>query len=92
MGKISFRFSLFYRAIGFVGTSYLGYRTYLYYKDGSREDAISRAYAISQSMLHKQYDSVRIKDVELIKKRLTLKPYEIQNNFSVLIRIWFESF
>ena len=85
MGKISHGgIKLFFTAIGLVGSSYVGYHIYTYYND----DARRRANAISHcmlDMLHTKYDSVRVKDVELIRKRLTLKPYEIHNNFSVLI-------
>ena len=45
---------------------------------------LRRVYQISQSLVNKKYDSVRVKDVELIRERLTLKPDEIKNMFSVL--------
>jgi hypothetical protein len=79
------RIKLLIKTIGAVGGLYVSYHAYAYYKDATRDDAKSRAYAISHSMLHKQYDSVRVKDVELIKDRLTLKPIEIHNKFTVLI-------
>ena len=86
MGKISpGGIKLFFTAIGLAGCAYVGYPAYVYYKDANRDDANSRANAISHCMLHKQYDSVRVKDVEMIRKRLTRQPNEIHNNFSVLI-------
>ena len=36
-------------------------------------------------MVNNQYESIRVKDVESIRKRLTLKPDAIKNTFSVLI-------
>ena len=82
MRKIWFgAFKLVVAGAGLAGT----YRGYLYYKDATRADAKIRADEISHSTLHKQYDSVRVKDVELIRRQLTLKPNEIQNKFSVCI-------
>ena len=78
MGKISSGgIKLVITAMG-LATSY---QAYLYYKD----DAKNRAYEISHSTLDKRYDSVRVKDVELIRQRLTRKPDEIKNTFSVLV-------
>ena len=86
IGKISHGgIKLFFTTIGIVGTSFVGYYVYNYYKDVTRDSAEIRVDAISHRMLHKQYESVRVKDVELIRERLTLKPNEILNNFSVLI-------
>jgi hypothetical protein len=82
MRKISFGgFKLFITGVGIAAS----YQAYHYYKDATRDDAKTRADEISHSTLHKQYDSVRVKDVELIRRQLTLKPNEIQNKFSVLI-------
>lgn len=61
------------------------YFTTRYYMDNTRPNARSRVKTISQSMLCKQYHSVRDKDVQLIRNRLTLKPEELKNQFSVLV-------
>ena len=81
MGKISGGIKLVATAMGLAAS----YHAYFYYKDVTRDDAKSRAEEISHSTLDKQYDSVRVKDVELIRQQLTLKPDEILNNFSVLV-------
>lgn len=75
----------FYKAIGAVVGTLVSIYAVKYYKDATRDDAKVRADAISCSTLQKQYVSVRVKDVELIKKRLTRKPDEIHNKFSVLV-------
>ena len=77
------RIKLLLTAFGFAGISFVGFK---YYTDVNRDDAkSSRVYQISQSMVNNQYESIRVKDVESIRKRLTLKPDEIKNTFSVLI-------
>ena len=75
------RIKLLLTAFGFAGISFLGLK---YYTDVNRNDAKSRVYQISQSMVNKQYHSVRDKDVEMIRKLLNLKSYDIHNTFSVL--------
>ena len=77
------RIKLLLTAFGFAGISFVGFK---YYTDVNRDDAkSSRVYQISQSMVNNQYESIRVKDVESIRKRLTLKPDAIKNTFSVLI-------
>ena len=75
------RIKLLFTAFGVVGISFVGLK---YYTEVNRDDAKSRVYKISQSTVNNQYESIRVKDVELIRKRLTLKPDEIKNMFSVL--------
>ena len=73
---------LFLAAIGLVGGSYSAYYAYDAIQDA---DVKSRVRKISQSQIHKQYDSVRVKDVELIREILSRKPDEIDDMFSVVI-------
>lgn len=70
----------FLSTIGLIGGSY----AYDYYEKASGLDAKIRAKEIAKFTIHKNVDSVRVKDVEFIKARLTLKPYEINSTFSVL--------
>lgn len=61
----------------FYGTSY--------YRDATRPNIGRLVNQISQLTVDKQYHSVRDNDVEFIRGRLTLKPEEIRNEFSVII-------
>ena len=65
------RIKLLFTAFGVAGISYVGLK---YYNNITRDDTKSRIYQIPH----------RDKDVESIRKRLTLKPDEIKNKFSVL--------
>lgn len=74
------------KALISIATTLVGsYYAINYYKDATCQDAKSRAKAISQFMVHKKYESVRLKDVQIIRQQLILKPEEIRNKFSVLI-------
>ena len=56
-----------------------------YYYYATPASANSRAKTLETYKVDKKYNSIRVKDVELIRKRLSLKPDEIKDMFSVII-------